>query len=57
LPTSYAENQPVSDVVDAVRALVLGGPTAGKVFAALAWCAILILVFAPIAVRRYRKAA
>lgn len=50
----YAENQPVSDVVEAVRALVLGGPTAAKVLVALGWCVGLIVVFAPLAVRRYR---
>jgi ABC-2 type transport system permease protein/oleandomycin transport system permease protein len=51
---SFAENQPVSDVVDAVRALVVGGPTADNVLVALAWCAGLIAVFAPFAVRKYR---
>lgn len=53
----YAENQPVSDVIDAVRALVLGGPTAENVLIALAWCVGLIAVFAPIAVRKYRQTA
>lgn len=54
---AYADHQPLSDVVDAVRALVLGGPTAGKVLVAVAWCVGLVAVFAPIAVRRYRQAA
>jgi ABC-2 type transport system permease protein len=34
---AYANHQPVTATVDAVRALVLGGPTTGKVLAALAW--------------------
>jgi ABC transporter DrrB family efflux protein len=51
-----ARNQPLSVVVTASRALVLGGPTAGHVFQALAWCAAILAVAAPWAVRRYRMA-
>ncbi|HET6665485.1 MAG TPA: ABC transporter permease [Acidimicrobiales bacterium] len=54
---AYAENQPVSDMADAVRALVLGGPTASKVVVAIAWCLGIIAVFAPLAIARYRRAA
>lgn len=53
----YAEHQPVSATVDAVRALVIGGPTAGRVLTALAWCIAITAVFAALAVRRYRQAA
>jgi ABC-type multidrug transport system permease subunit len=53
----FAENQPLSVVVDASRSLVLGGPTAGNVLYALAWCVGIIAVAAPLAVRRYRQAA
>lgn len=53
----WAEHQPVSVVIDAVRALVLGGPTASKVLAALAWIVGIVVVFAPLAVRRYRRVA
>jgi ABC-2 type transport system permease protein/oleandomycin transport system permease protein len=52
----FAEHQPVSVTASAVRALVLGGPTTSYVLQSLAWSAGIILVFAPIAVRRYRKA-
>ena len=54
---AYANHQPVSATVDAVRALVLGGPTLSKVALAVAWAAGIVAVFAPIAVRRYRQAA
>ena len=54
---AYADHQPVSDVADAVRALVLGGPTAGRVAIALLWCAGIVVVFAPLAVARYRRVA
>lgn len=54
---AFAEHQPVTASIDAVRALVLGGPTASKVLAALAWCIGIIVVFAPLAVHRYRRSA
>jgi ABC-2 type transport system permease protein/oleandomycin transport system permease protein len=54
---AYANHQPVSATVDAVRALLNGGPTAGKVVGALVWTVGVIAVFAPLAVRRYRRAA
>jgi ABC transporter DrrB family efflux protein len=54
---AYADHQPVSVVADAVRALVLGGPTTTKVLAAVAWCVGIIAVFAPLAVARYRRSA
>lgn len=52
---AFADHQPVTDTVDAARALVLGGPTTGKVLAALAWSAGITAVFAVLAVRRYRR--
>jgi ABC-2 type transport system permease protein/oleandomycin transport system permease protein len=52
----FAEHQPVSVTASAVRALVLGGPTASYVLQSLAWSAGLLVVFAPLAVRRYRRA-
>ncbi len=52
----WAEHQPVSVTASAVRALVLGGPTASLVWQSLAWCVGILVVFAPLAVRRYRRA-
>lgn len=49
-------HQPVSVTASAVRALVLGGPTASYVWQSLAWAAGIVLVFAPLAVWRYRRA-
>ncbi len=54
---AYANHQPVSATVNAVRALVLGGPTLSKVLVAVAWAIGIVAVFAPFAVRRYREAA
>jgi ABC-2 type transport system permease protein len=56
---AFAKNQPVSVAIDAVRSLVLGGQYAstGKVLASIAWSVGIIAVFAPLAIRRYRRAA
>jgi ABC-2 type transport system permease protein/oleandomycin transport system permease protein len=51
----WAKNQPVSIVVDAARALTIGGPTAKYVLEALAWIVGITLVCAPLAVARYRR--
>jgi ABC transporter DrrB family efflux protein len=54
---AFAEHQPVTVTVDAVRALTLGGPTTTAVLQALAWCLGILAVAAPLAVSRYRRAA
>jgi len=53
---AFAAHQPVSVTASAIRALVLGGPTTWYVEQTIAWCVGLLIVFAPLAVRRYRKA-
>lgn len=50
----WARNQPVSATANAVRACMLGGPTATKVLICVAWTVGFTAVIAPIAVRRYR---
>jgi ABC-2 type transport system permease protein/oleandomycin transport system permease protein len=52
----FAEHQPVSVTASAVRALMIGGPTTSYLLQSLAWCVAILVVFAPIAVRRYRRA-
>jgi ABC transporter DrrB family efflux protein len=53
---AWANNQPVSATASAVRALTIGGPTASEVLEAIAWCVAILVIFAPIAVRLYRRA-
>lgn len=53
----YNEVQPISIVVGAARALALGGPTATPVLQSLLWMVGIVVVFAPLAVRRYRRSA
>ena len=51
----WANHQPVSITVNAVRGLMIGGPTAVPVIQSLVWSVGIIAVFAPLAVHRYRK--
>jgi ABC transporter DrrB family efflux protein len=51
----WAKHQPVSVTADAVRACMLGGPTASKVLTAVAWSVGIAVVMTPLAVRRYRR--
>jgi ABC-2 type transport system permease protein len=53
----FANHQPVSIVIDAVRAVTYGGQFAStsKVLAAIAWSLAIIVVAAPLAVRMYRR--
>jgi ABC-2 type transport system permease protein/oleandomycin transport system permease protein len=53
----FAEHQPLSITVDAVRGCCIGGPTATYVWRSVVWSVALIAIFAPIAVRRYRRVA
>ena len=54
---AFAEINPFTIVVNAVRALWLDAPAENYVWGAVAWSVGLILVFAPLAVRAYRRAA
>jgi len=46
----------VSVTASAVRALLQGGATASYLLQSLGWIAAIIIVAAPLAVRRYRRA-
>jgi len=53
---AFADHQPITAMVDAVRNLCLGQPAGSEVGAALAWCAVLVAVFVPVSVARFRRA-
>ncbi len=53
----FAEINPFTIVVDAMRALWVGAPAGNDVWGAVVWSLVIIAVFAPLAVRRYRRAA
>ncbi len=50
-----AEVNPVTNVTDAVRALLLGDPAGDAVLRSLLWIFGLLLVFVPLAVRAYQR--
>ena len=54
---AYNDVNPVSVTVDAVRALCLGGETLVPVLQSLAWSLVILAIFVPLAVTRYRKVA
>ena len=59
----FAKHQPLTDMVDAVRALTLGSraggllghPASYYVVRALLWAAAILVLAAPLAVARYRR--
>jgi len=60
LPTwlqGFANNQPVSETTNAVRALMTGTPAGNSIWVSLLWAIGLIAVLAPLAVNQFRKIA
>jgi ABC transporter DrrB family efflux protein len=53
---TFADVNPFTTVVDAIRALWIGAPANGDVYMAVIWSLGLILVFGFLSVRRYRQA-
>jgi ABC-2 type transport system permease protein/oleandomycin transport system permease protein len=53
---AFANNQPVTYVIDAMRELALGGAVWPDLWKALVWVAGILVVFAPLSVRAYRRA-
>ena len=54
---AFANNQPVTYVVNTMRAMALGGPIEANLWKSLVWIAGIFIVFVPLAVRAYRRAA
>lgn len=52
---AFAENQPITQVVNAVRDWVLGHSAGSTGWTALAWCLGILVVFMPLAVAIYRR--
>ncbi len=52
---TFASINPVTHVIDATRGLMLGGPVAEPVVNSLLWMVAIQLVFAPLAIARYRR--
>jgi ABC-type polysaccharide/polyol phosphate export permease len=54
---AFANINPFTIVVDAMRHLWLGAPAHNSVWGAVVWAFVIMGVFAPLAVGRYRRAA
>jgi ABC-2 type transport system permease protein len=54
---SFAMVNPFTKVVDAMRHLWLGAPAHNSVWASVVWTLVILAVFSPLAVARYRRAA
>jgi ABC-2 type transport system permease protein/oleandomycin transport system permease protein len=52
-----ADANPVSAVVDTMRSLWLGAPADHSAWLAVGWCLVIVAVFAPLAVAKYRRSA
>ena len=53
----FAQANPFTTVTDALRHLWLDTPANTDVWMAFVWCTVILAVFAPLAVNRYRKVA
>jgi ABC-2 type transport system permease protein len=52
---AFAENQPVTSIVESIRALMSGQPVGNDIWIALAWCVGILLVAYVFAMRAYKK--
>jgi ABC transporter DrrB family efflux protein len=52
----FADVNPFTTVVDAMRSLWVGTPAGNDIWGAVLWCVGLIALFAPLSVARYRRA-
>jgi ABC-2 type transport system permease protein len=54
---AFAEHQPVTSIVNAIRSLLAGQPVGSDIWTALAWCLGLLIVAYIFAMRVYRRKA
>ena len=52
---AFAENQPVTAIVNAIRDLLAGQPVSSDLWAALAWCVGLLVLAYALAMLTYRR--
>jgi len=53
----FAENQPVTSIVQSIRALLSGQPVGNDIWIALAWCLGILIVAYVFAMRTYKRTA
>src|SRR5664279_483704 len=52
---AFAENQPVTSIVNTIRALFAQQPVGGEIWIALAWCVGILVIAYAFAMRAYRR--
>ena len=52
---AFADHQPMTQVIDAVRGFLLGQPVGSHGWQALAWCVGILVIFIPFSVSLYRR--
>jgi ABC transporter DrrB family efflux protein len=52
---AFVKANPVTSVIDAARGLMLGGPVAEPLIDSVIWMAVILAVFVPLAIARYRR--
>jgi ABC-type polysaccharide/polyol phosphate export permease len=54
---AFANHQPITQVIDAVRGFLLDQPVGSHGWQALAWCVGILVIFIPLSVSLYRRVA
>src|SRR3954465_8860544 len=52
---AFANNQPVTHIVNATRALAIGQPLGDNLWLSIVWLVAIVVVFTPVAVRTYQR--
>jgi ABC transporter DrrB family efflux protein len=53
---AFANNQPITFIINTMRALAIGGPIEANLWKSAVWLAGIFIVFLPLAVRAYKRA-
>jgi ABC-2 type transport system permease protein len=51
----FAENQPITHVIEAIRGLLLGLPTGNHIWLSIVWCVGLMVIAIPLATYLFRS--
>lgn len=51
----FAEHQPVTSIIDSIRALLAGQPVGGQLWVAVAWCVGILIVSWIVAMLIFRR--
>lgn len=52
---AFAENQPISQVIEAVRALMLSTPVGNHAFWAIFWCILILIIAVPLTIYLFKR--